>query len=81
MGRAHTTRVDSADCPGVGCDIPQLHLLPPVSQEVCDPPTGGAWYSELGEFGGEDVWDDGVKQQAEVSKQDLCICPWGDKVL
>ncbi len=47
---------------GAGCDAPQPHLLPPVCQEVCDPLTGGGWHSELGEFGAEDVWDDGVER-------------------
>src|SRR4029434_7470407 len=37
--------------------------------------------SELGEFGEEDFWDDGVKHRAEVYKQHPCICPLGVEVL
>lgn len=39
--------------------FPQPHLLPPVSQEVCDPLKGWGWDSELIEFEAEDFWDDG----------------------
>ncbi len=71
----------SADCPGAGCNAPQPHLLPPVCREVCDLLAGGGWQSVRGEFGVEDVWDDGVECRAEVHKQDPRICPWGVKVL
>ncbi len=37
--------------------------------------------NELGEFGVEDVWDDGVECRAEVHKQDPRICPWRVEVL
>lgn len=66
-----------------GCDTTQPHLRPPVSQEVCTPLTGGGLHSELGQFGVEDVWDDGVKCWAEFHKQDPCIRPqqWSEGVL
>ncbi len=54
----------------------QLFSLPSVCRLVtwiCDPLTGGNGHSELGEFGAEDIWDDGVKCQVEVHEQDPCI--------
>src|SRR4029434_382009 len=71
----------SADCPGAGYNFSQPHLLLPVYQEVCNPLTGGGMHSELGEFGEEDFWDDGVKRRAEVYKQHLFIRTWGVEVL
>ena len=37
-----------------------MQLLFPVCQETGDPVTDGQEYSELGEFEGEDFWDDSV---------------------
>ena len=42
--------------------FPQLHVLSPVRQKVCDPLAGGVRLSELGELS--------VKRRAEVHKQD-----------
>lgn len=33
-------RVNSADCPGAGCDVHQPHLLPSVGREVCEVEAG-----------------------------------------
>lgn len=43
--------------------------------------TGGGGHSELGEFGEEDLRGDSVEHQTEVQEQDLCVRPWGVKVL
>lgn len=41
-------RQTGADGQGVGDGLPQLHMVLPVRQEVCDPPAGGVRYIQLG---------------------------------
>ncbi len=48
----------------------QLHMLPPVRQEVCDPPAGGVRHVQLRELVLQQSRDDGVEGRAEVHKQD-----------
>ena len=48
----------------------------PVGQEAGDPLTDGGGHRELGSFGQEDVWYDGVEGRAEVHIQDPHISPW-----
>ncbi len=48
--------------------FPQLHMLPPVRQEVCDPPAGGVRHVQLGELVLQQSQDDGMKSRAEVHK-------------
>ncbi len=45
-------------------------MLPPVRQEVCDPPAGGVRHIQLGELVLLQSWDDGVKGGAKIHKQD-----------
>ncbi len=59
-----------ADGPRVRDMFPQPHMLPPVRQEVCDPPAGGVRHVQLGELVLQQSRDDGVKSRAEVHKQD-----------
>lgn len=43
---------------GTADDGPQLHLLTPVRQDVCDPPVDGVRFSQLGELVLQENWDD-----------------------
>ncbi|KAF7651031.1 hypothetical protein LDENG_00117000, partial [Lucifuga dentata] len=47
-----------ADGPGVRDMLTQPHALPPVRQEVSDPPTGGVRHVQLGELVLQQSWDD-----------------------
>lgn len=44
--------------------FPQLHVLPPVRQEVCDPPAGGVGHTELGEL---------VERKRKLSCLMICV--------
>jgi len=62
---------NSADGPGVRDMFPQPHVLPPVRQEVCDPPAGeSVRHTQLGELVLQQRRDDVIKSRAEVHKQD-----------
>lgn len=50
------------------CDFSKLYMLLPVCQKVCNILTDGSWYSKLGEFKVEDMWNNGVKCRAKVYK-------------
>ena len=50
--------------------LPQPHMLPPVRQEVSDPPAGGVRHTQLGELVLKQSRNDGVEGRAEVHKQD-----------
>ncbi len=49
-GKNAALRGSGADGPRVRDMFPQLHMLPPVRQEVCDPPAGGVRHVQLGEL-------------------------------
>ncbi len=49
-GKNAALRGTSADGLGVQDMFPQLHMLPPVRQEVWDPPAGGVRHVQLGEL-------------------------------
>ena len=74
-------RGTGADGPGVRDKFPQLHLLPPVGQEVCDPPAGGVRHAQLGELVLQQSRDDGVEGRAEIHKQDPGIGSCGVQML
>ncbi len=59
-----------ADGPRVRDMVTQLHMMPPVRQEVCDPPAGGVRHSQRGELVLQQSRDDGVGGRAEVKKHD-----------
>lgn len=48
--------------------FPQLQVLPPARQKVCDPPAGRVRHSQLGELV-QQSWDDGIKGATEIFKQ------------
>ena len=80
MERAHVPGGASADGVGAGYDVSQPYLLPPVCQEVSDPLSGGGWHRDLVMFGLK-LREDGVERQAEVHKQNPCVCPCGVEVM
>ena len=61
--------------------FPQLHVLLPVRQAVCDPPAGGVRHVELGELVLKQSWEDSVECSVEVNKQDPGICSWRVQML
>ncbi len=67
-GKNAALRGSGADGPRVRDMFPQLHMLPPVRQEVCDPPAGGVRHIQLGELVLQQSRDDGIKGGAEVHK-------------
>ncbi len=75
-GENTALRSSSADRTGAGCVFSQPHYLLPVCQEADDPLTDGGGHGELSKFGQEEVWDDSVKDLAEVHKQDPHISTW-----
>jgi len=60
--------------------FPQVHMLLPVGQEVCDPPAGGVRHTQLGELVLKKSWDDVVEGRAEVHKQDPGVGSCGVKM-
>ena len=56
-------------------------MLPPVGQEVCNPPTSGVRHTELGEIVLQKSRDDCIESRAEVHKQDPGIGSWGVQVV
>ena len=60
--------------------FPQLHVLFPVGQEVCDSPAGGVRHTLLGELVLKKSRDDVVEGRAEVHKQDPGVGSCGVKV-
>ncbi len=49
-GKNTALKGSCSDGPGVRDMFPQFHMLPPVRQEVCDPPVGGISHIQLGEL-------------------------------
>ncbi len=80
-GENAALRGTGADGPRVRDMFSQLYKLPPVRQEVCDPPTGGVRHVQLGELVLQQSRDDGVESRAEVHKQDPGIGSCGVQVL
>lgn len=51
-------------------------------QDAEDPLTDGKGCSKLGDFGGEDFWEDEYQTAStEVHKETPCLCPWAVKFL
>ena len=69
-GKNAALRATGAYSPGVRDMLPQPHALPPVRQEVCDPPAGGVRHAQLGELVLKQSRNDCVEGRAEVNKQD-----------
>lgn len=57
--------------------FPNSHLLSPVSQEVCNPPAGGFWNTQLGELVLKQGQNYCIECRAEIHKQDPGIDFWG----
>ncbi len=65
-----TLGVSGADGSAVRGMFPQLHMLPPVRQEVCEPPAGGVRHIQLGELVLQQSRNDCIESRTEVHKQD-----------
>ncbi len=80
-GENTTLRSSSADRTGAGWAFSQPHYLLPVCQKAGDPLTDGGGNGELCQFILKGVRDDGVKNGADIYKQDPHISPWSVQML